>query len=70
MAGSTQRKAGAWIQRLGLRWAPRLAQDRRSLWNRYLGLNSLYLSLLALQLTRAWRPRTDGVARREMLRCD
>ena len=58
----------SWMQRLGLQWAHRLAQDPRRLWKRYLGLNSLYLVLLALQLTGAWCPRTEGVAPREMLR--
>lgn len=50
----------AWVQRFGLQWAHRLAQDPRRLWKRYLGLNLLYVALLAAQLSRLWRPRTEG----------
>lgn len=50
----------AWVQRYGLQWAHRLAQDPRRLWKRYLGLNSLYLLLLGLQLLRIWRPADGG----------
>ncbi|HUT77213.1 MAG TPA: WecB/TagA/CpsF family glycosyltransferase [Polyangia bacterium] len=56
-----------WIQRLGLQWAYRLAQDPRRLWKRYLGLNTMYVALLALQLSRAWRPRATGAPPTEML---
>ena len=44
------------IQRLGLQWAHRLAQDPRRLWRRYLILNPAYVALLLLQLSGAWRP--------------
>jgi len=54
-----------WVQRLGLQWAHRLGQDPRRLWKRYLGLNSLYVILLALQLLRLWRPRPTGSPPRE-----
>lgn len=39
------------LQRLGLEWFYRLVQEPRRLWRRYLLLNPLYLSLLALQWT-------------------
>lgn len=45
-----------WVQRRGLQWLYRLAQDPRRLWKRYLLYNTLYLALFALQLTRLWRP--------------
>lgn len=55
----------AWIQRVGLQWAYRLAQDPRRLWKRYLGLNTLYVLMLGLQLARVWRPSADGEQPRE-----
>jgi exopolysaccharide biosynthesis WecB/TagA/CpsF family protein len=57
-----------WIQRFGLQWAYRLAQDPRRLWQRYLWLNPLYLVLLALQRVRLWRPETTATAPQERLR--
>lgn len=48
------------LQRLGLQWAFRLAQDPRRLWRRYLVLNPLYLALLAAQATGLWRPRPNS----------
>lgn len=54
-----------WVQRLGLQWVHRLIQDPRRLWKRYLGLNSLYVALLALQLLRLWRPTGTGKPPRE-----
>jgi len=50
------------IQRLGMQWAYRLAQNPRRLWKRYLLLNPIYLFLLTLQATRAWVPDTAGVS--------
>ena len=50
----------AWMQRAGLQWAYRLAQDPKRLWKRYLGLNTLYVLLFGLQRLRAWRPNTAG----------
>jgi UDP-N-acetyl-D-mannosaminuronic acid transferase (WecB/TagA/CpsF family) len=44
------------IQRLGLQWAYRFAQDPKRLWRRYLVLNSKYVSLLLLQALRLWQP--------------
>lgn len=45
------------LQRLGLQWAHRLAQEPRRLWKRYLGFNTLFVLLLVLQRLRIWRPR-------------
>lgn len=39
-------QAPAWMQRAGLEWLFRLAQEPRRLWKRYLYLNPLYLLLL------------------------
>jgi UDP-N-acetyl-D-mannosaminuronic acid transferase (WecB/TagA/CpsF family) len=39
----------AWMQRSGLQWAYRLAQDPRRLWKRYLKLNPAYLARLGVQ---------------------
>ena len=50
-----------WIQRLGLQWAYRLAQEPRRLWKRYLLLNPAFLGLLTLQLLRFWHPDPDNV---------
>jgi N-acetylglucosaminyldiphosphoundecaprenol N-acetyl-beta-D-mannosaminyltransferase len=46
-----------WVQRRGLQWLYRLVQDPRRLWRRYLLLNPLFSTLLALQRARVWRPR-------------
>lgn len=46
----------AWIQRRGLQWAYRLAQDPRRLWRRYLILNPRYLARLLRQAVGV-RPR-------------
>jgi exopolysaccharide biosynthesis WecB/TagA/CpsF family protein len=54
-AGSL-REPPASVQRSGLQWAWRLAQEPRRLWRRYLLLNPAYLALLTLQALRAWRP--------------
>lgn len=46
----------AWMQRSGLQWFYRLAQDPRRLWKRYLKLNPAYLARLALQFVRRRPP--------------
>jgi N-acetylglucosaminyldiphosphoundecaprenol N-acetyl-beta-D-mannosaminyltransferase len=48
------------IQRLGLQWAHRLAQDPTRLWRRYLVLNPAYAALLLLQLSGVWKPEPHG----------
>jgi N-acetylglucosaminyldiphosphoundecaprenol N-acetyl-beta-D-mannosaminyltransferase len=45
-AGRTKR-APRWIQRIGLEWFFRLAQDPRRLWKRYLFSNAYFVYLLA-----------------------
>ncbi len=42
-------QAPPYLQRRGLEWLYRFAQEPRRLWRRYLILNPLYVSLLALQ---------------------
>jgi N-acetylglucosaminyldiphosphoundecaprenol N-acetyl-beta-D-mannosaminyltransferase len=44
------------VQRWGLQWAYRLAQDPRRLWRRYIFLNPAFIALFVLQFTRVWRP--------------
>jgi exopolysaccharide biosynthesis WecB/TagA/CpsF family protein len=53
-AGNLKR-APAPLQRVGLEWLYRLAQEPRRLWRRYLLLNPSYLTLLALQASRLHR---------------
>ena len=47
--GGTLREAPDWMQRSGLEWLYRLAQEPTRLWRRYLLLNPLYLALLAAE---------------------
>lgn len=46
----TKRQAPSWMQRAGLEWLFRLAEEPRRLWRRYLWNNPAYLVLLARQL--------------------
>jgi exopolysaccharide biosynthesis WecB/TagA/CpsF family protein len=58
-AGRTPR-APHWMQRWGLEWCHRLAQEPQRLWRRYLVGNTLFLAKLARALFR-WRvPRTPA----------
>ncbi len=43
-------QAPSWLQRAGLEWAYRLAQEPRRLWRRYLRYNPRFLGAFALQL--------------------
>jgi len=45
-------QAPAWMQANGLEWLYRLVAEPRRLWQRYLLLNPLYVSMLALQAMR------------------
>ena len=56
------------IQRLGLQWARRLAQNPKRLWRRYLVLNPAYAALLLFQLSGRWRPQPSGVPPQRELR--
>lgn len=51
VAGKTKRAPLA-LQRLGLEWLYRLAQEPRRLWKRYLVTNSLFCALLLKELVR------------------
>lgn len=57
------------LQRRGLEWVYRLLQEPRRLWKRYLILNPIYLTLLALQWSRARVVDPNGAPRpsQEML---
>lgn len=57
----TVKEPPAPIQRWGLQWAYRLAQQPRRLWRRYLLLNPAFLVLLFLQRLRVWRPDPEAV---------
>jgi len=50
-------QAPAWMQDRGLEWLFRLWHEPRRLWQRYVLLNPLFVSLLALQLLGLRRPR-------------
>ena len=47
------------LQRRGLEWLYRFAQEPRRLWKRYLVLNPLYLTLLGLQFVGLWKSPDD-----------
>lgn len=49
------------VQSLGLEWLWRLGLEPRRLWRRYLILNPLYVSMVALQAARLHDPDTRGV---------
>ncbi len=51
-----------WVQRRGLEWMWRLVSEPKRLWRRYVLLNPVYVTLLAAQATRLWRPDADGEA--------
>jgi N-acetylglucosaminyldiphosphoundecaprenol N-acetyl-beta-D-mannosaminyltransferase len=53
------RRAPRLLQRLGLEWLFRLAQEPRRLWRRYLQTNTQFLALL---LRETWRVRRPGGA--------
>jgi N-acetylglucosaminyldiphosphoundecaprenol N-acetyl-beta-D-mannosaminyltransferase len=52
VAGVT-RRAPAWVQRIGLEWAYRLAQEPRRLFRRYLVTNVRFLALVAREAIRS-----------------
>lgn len=57
------RPAPGWMQRSGLAWSWRLAQEPGRLWRRYLVFNSEYLVLLAAQRAGVWCPRPTASGR-------
>jgi len=60
----TKRQAPLWMQRSGLEWLFRLAQEPRRLWKRYLVNNPVFIWLALVQIARAKSPgaRGTGVA--------
>lgn len=49
----TKKQAPAWMQKAGLEWLFRLAQEPRRLWRRYVWNNPAYVMLLAWQIIRS-----------------
>jgi exopolysaccharide biosynthesis WecB/TagA/CpsF family protein len=56
------RRPGALVQRMGLEWAYRVAQEPRRLAGRYLRTNPRFLALAAAQAVGLWEPHTDDVS--------
>jgi N-acetylglucosaminyldiphosphoundecaprenol N-acetyl-beta-D-mannosaminyltransferase len=55
-------QAPAWLQSRGLEWLYRFVQEPKRLWKRYVYLNPLYLSLIAMQWARLKTPEpTDTI---------
>lgn len=50
----------AFIERLGLRWLHRLAQEPKRLWRRYLVTNTQFVALFLAQWLNLWRPNPDS----------
>ena len=48
------RRAPLWMQRTGLEWLYRLAQEPRRMWRRYLVTNTIFLFLLLGELAQTW----------------
>jgi exopolysaccharide biosynthesis WecB/TagA/CpsF family protein len=62
-------QAPPWMQSRGLEWLYRLVAEPKRLWRRYLYLNPLYLTLLALQAVRIYSiDPNDTLAPRSELR--
>jgi exopolysaccharide biosynthesis WecB/TagA/CpsF family protein len=60
----------AWMQRYGLQWAYRLAQDPRRLWRRYLVLNPRYVVGIVRQYTRQRLRRAPSAAAEQSRHAD
>lgn len=62
------RQAPGWMQSHGLEWLFRLIAEPKRLWRRYLYLNPLYLTLLALQAVKIYSidPNDTRVPQREL----
>ena len=66
------RQAPLWMQRAGLEWLFRLAQEPRRLWRRYLLNNPLFVARAAAQLLglreyKLERPAAPSVARTDVI---
>lgn len=55
------REPAPWVQRAGLQWLHRLAQEPRRLWRRYIMLNPQFAARFALQALGFSRPDPDDV---------
>ena len=51
-----RREPPLWVQRTGLHWMHRLAQEPRRLWKRYALTNTSFVAMLGLQAAGAWKP--------------
>ncbi|MGD0940107.1 MAG: WecB/TagA/CpsF family glycosyltransferase [Terracidiphilus sp.] len=51
------------LERLGLRWLHRLAQEPRRLWRRYLVTNTLFIVMFIAQWLHFWRPNLENATR-------
>ena len=60
LLSGTVPQAPAWLQRVGLEWLFRLAQEPRRLWRRYIVNNPAYLVLGSWQVLRDRARRTRG----------
>lgn len=58
-SGATKR-APRWMQRTGLEWAYRIAQEPRRMWRRYAVTNTLFVFLLLRNLLSPQAPLTKG----------
>ena len=58
----TVRQAPAWLQRMGMEWAFRLAMEPRRLWRRYAKYNPLFVARLRPAIPRppAFQITQDG----------
>jgi len=50
----------AWVQRSGLQWAYRWGQEPRRLFKRYALTNPVFVTLLAAQCARLWKPNPES----------
>lgn len=62
MYAGIQKRAPGWVQRIGLEWFYRFAQEPRRLFHRYFVRDLAFFRIVAAE---AWRSRTAGSRRRE-----
>jgi N-acetylglucosaminyldiphosphoundecaprenol N-acetyl-beta-D-mannosaminyltransferase len=56
----TRRRAPLWMQRTGLEWVHRFAQEPKRLWRRYLVSNAVFAGLALAALARRAAGRAGG----------
>jgi exopolysaccharide biosynthesis WecB/TagA/CpsF family protein len=54
------RETPAFLQRIGLMWLHRLAQEPKRLWRRYLVTNTQFVALFFAQWLHLWKPDLEG----------